>query len=114
MCEPVYVFFQSGEAALAPQALPAISTAAKTLIEGKLSAQVIGHTDGQEGNDKTLSERRAAAVKRELVRLGVKADTLEASGHGLAEPLTPVAPGVAESFDRYVIIDFCGPDRFRK
>jgi OmpA-OmpF porin, OOP family len=113
-CNPVYVFFQSGEAALAPQALPAISAGAKTLIESHLPALVVGHTDGQEGDDKTLSERRAAAVKRELVRLGVKADVLQIGARGSSQPLTPTAPGIAESFNRYVIIDFCGTDSFRK
>ena len=113
-CDPAYIFFQSGVAAVAPEELPAISGVAKTLLESKLPAVVSGHTDAQEGDDKALSERRAAAVKQELVRLGVKAETLETNGRGLSEPLTPSAPGIAESFNRYVIIDFCGPDRFRK
>jgi OOP family OmpA-OmpF porin len=113
-CDPVYVYFQRGEAALAPQAIPTIAAGAKILIEKNLAAVVAGHTDGQEGDDIVLSERRAIAVKRELVRLGVKADTLETKGRGLSEPLAPIAPNIAESFNRYVIIDFCGPERFRK
>jgi outer membrane protein OmpA-like peptidoglycan-associated protein len=113
-CDPVYVFFQPGEAVLAPQELSTISSGAKTLLAGKLSAVVVGHTDGQEGDDKALSERRAVAVKRELVRQGVDAETLQTSGRGMSEPLTPAAPGIAESFNRYVIIDFCGFDRFSK
>jgi OOP family OmpA-OmpF porin len=108
------VFFQSGEAALAPEALPAIAAGAQTLVKDNLSATVAGHTDGLEGDDRLLSQRRAEAVKRELVRLGVKADKLETSGQGLSEPMTPSAPGIAESFNRYVIIDFCGLDRFTK
>ena len=113
-CDPAYIFFQSGVAAVAPEELPAISGVARTLLRNKFSAVVTGHTDAQEGDDKVLSERRAAAVKQELMCLGVKAETLETSGRGLSEPLTPSAPGIAESFNRYVIIDFCGPDRFRK
>lgn len=113
-CDPVYVYFYRGEAALSPQAIPAIAAGAKILLEKKLPAIVSGHTDGLEGDDIVLSERRAIAVKRELVRLGVKAESLETKARGLSEPLAPIAPNIPESFNRYVLIDFCGPERFRK
>jgi OmpA-OmpF porin, OOP family len=113
-CDPVYIYFYRGEAALSPQAIPTIAAGAKILIEKRLPAIVSGHTDGLEGDDIVLSERRAIAVKRELVRLGVKADTVETIGRGLSEPLAPIAPNIPESFNRYAVIDFCGPERFRK
>lgn len=50
-----------------------------------------GHTDSQGDPDtnKRLSERRAAAVKKSLVRLGIDADRIDALGMGSDRPIAP-------------------------
>jgi outer membrane protein OmpA-like peptidoglycan-associated protein len=49
---------------------------------------IIGHTDasGSEGYNQQLSERRAIAVRDQLVTLGVPASRLRAFGRGELEP----------------------------
>lgn len=51
--------------------------------------EVAGHTDdrGNDAYNQKLSERRAAAVKAYLVKKGVAADRISASGHGETEPV---------------------------
>jgi len=53
--------------------------------------EVAGHTDdlGSPASSLPLSERRAAEVKTELVRLGVAANHLHANGYGEAFPIAP-------------------------
>jgi outer membrane protein OmpA-like peptidoglycan-associated protein len=49
---------------------------------------VVGHTDatGSESYNQQLSERRAEAVRAELIRDGVPAARLDAMGRGEVEP----------------------------
>ena len=53
--------------------------------------EVAGHTDnlGSEATSLPLSERRAAAVKAALVKLGVAANHIHANGYGQAFPIAP-------------------------
>ena len=53
--------------------------------------EVAGHTDnlGSPATSLPLSERRAAEVKAELVRLGVAANRIHANGYGQAFPIAP-------------------------
>ena len=53
--------------------------------------EVAGHTDnlGSPASSLPLSERRAAEVKAELVRLGVAAGHIHANGYGEAFPIAP-------------------------
>ena len=53
--------------------------------------EVAGHTDnlGSPATSFPLSEQRAAAVKAELVRLGIPANRLLAAGYGQAFPIAP-------------------------
>lgn len=66
-------------------------------LEPTARIQVIGHTDavGQPAYNDELSLRRAAAVRDQLVQLGVPAARLEIAGLGSRQPkagLTPEAP----------------------
>ena len=58
-------------------------------LNGKLSIDVIGHTDvtGVEGTNLVLSKQRADVIFANLVRAGVKSEYLRASGVGTSEPL---------------------------
>ncbi|MFB6724331.1 OmpA family protein [Kribbella sp. NPDC056345] len=53
--------------------------------------EVAGHTDnlGSPATSFPLSEQRAAAVKAELVRLGIPANRILAAGYGQAFPIAP-------------------------
>jgi hypothetical protein len=53
-----------------------------------MSCRVQGHTDrkGKRKYNQDLSERRAAAVVREMVRLGIEAKRLASKGYGFDRP----------------------------
>ena len=60
---------------------------------------IIGHTDGKgtAQYNQRLSERRAASVKRSLIRDGVPADRLQTAGRGKSQLLNNDAPYAAEN-----------------
>ncbi len=67
---------------------------------------VIGHTDtvGAQAANDTLSLQRAESIRRELIRRGIAAENVQASGRGEREPLVPTADNVAEARNRRVEI----------
>jgi len=67
---------------------------------------VVGHTDrvGTDQSNDALSLRRAGLVRGELLKRGIAADSIQASGRGEREPLVPTADGVAEPRNRRVEI----------
>ncbi|PKP78807.1 MAG: hypothetical protein CVT81_02080 [Alphaproteobacteria bacterium HGW-Alphaproteobacteria-3] len=91
------LFFDHDKATLTPASKPALEEIAKFLkARASMNFYVVGHTDatGAFAYNKSLSERRAAAVARELVdRYGIKSSRLE--GHGVG-PLVPVFSNSSE------------------
>jgi outer membrane protein OmpA-like peptidoglycan-associated protein len=80
-----------------------------TEIAGRPAPEVmvIGHTDslgGDAAND-ALSLQRAEAIRAELVRRGIKADSVQAVGRGERELLVPTGDEVAEPRNRRVEIN---------
>ena len=69
---------------------------------GQATIVATGYTDlsGPPAYNCKLSERRAAAVKAELVRLGVPATSIRTIGRGENDPLVPTADGVREPQNR--------------
>jgi outer membrane protein OmpA-like peptidoglycan-associated protein len=67
---------------------------------------VVGHTDrvGSDQSNDALSLRRAGLVRGELIKRGVAAENIQASGRGEREPLVPTADNVAEPRNRRVEI----------
>jgi outer membrane protein OmpA-like peptidoglycan-associated protein len=67
---------------------------------------VVGHTDlvGSGPLNDALAKQRAETVRAELIRRGVAADAVLASGRGSREPAVPTAAGVAEPRNRRVEI----------
>jgi OmpA-OmpF porin, OOP family len=87
------IYFDTDKTDLKPESTPTISEIAKLLKQDpKLTMYVVGHTDNVGGYEYNmgLSERRAAAVVKELTgKHGIQAARLKAAGAG---PLAPVAP----------------------
>jgi outer membrane protein OmpA-like peptidoglycan-associated protein len=85
------ILFDVNEATLKPASYGTIKEVAGILKEYKdLRIKITGHTDG-DGNDKdnlTLSQKRAAAVKTALVsEYGIEDARLETDGKGEGEPV---------------------------
>ncbi|GBR35484.1 outer membrane protein [Neoasaia chiangmaiensis NBRC 101099] len=107
------VFFDWDRAELSERARAIVATAAQSSTHTQVTRiEVNGYTDnsaahpgrrGQEYNLK-LSERRAAAVKSELIRDGVPGGTITTQGFGEAHPLVQTAADTREPQNRRVEI----------
>ena len=74
---------------------------------GAVRIVVTGHTDtvGSMAYNQRLSERRADAVKTEMVREGLNANDITTVGRNFSDPLVPTGPGVREPQNRRAVID---------
>ena len=74
---------------------------------GLVRVVVTGHTDtvGSLAYNQRLSERRANAVKDEMVREGLGAGDIMTVGRNFSDPLVPTGPGVREPQNRRAVID---------
>lgn len=92
------IYFDTDKATLKPESNPALEQMAKLMTDQpKLSAYVVGHTDGTGSlaHNMELSRARARSVATALVeRHGIVAGRLE--GHGVG-PLAPIATNEAEN-----------------
>jgi outer membrane protein OmpA-like peptidoglycan-associated protein len=101
------VFFDFNKWSLTADAQAVVSEAAETYVKtGAVKVLVIGHTDtvGSATYNHALSERRAASVAAEMVRLGVPNDAITTEGRGFSEPMVPTGPGVREPQNRRAVI----------
>ncbi|MEP4379038.1 MAG: outer membrane beta-barrel protein [Alphaproteobacteria bacterium] len=101
------VFFDWDSSALTPQALAILrqaSDAAKTLDGVRVVAT--GHADrsGPASYNVGLSQRRADAVRGELVRLGIAGGEIATLAKGETDPLVATPDGVREPQNRRVSI----------
>jgi OmpA-OmpF porin, OOP family len=102
------VFFDFNKSNLTAEAQSVVAEASEAFKStGSARVLVIGHTDtvGSAGYNQRLSERRAANVKAEMVRLGVPADVISTEGRGFNDPMVPTGPGVREPQNRRAVID---------
>lgn len=102
------VFFDFNKWNLTADAQSVVAEAAEAFSsKGGVRVKVVGHTDtvGSSGYNSALSERRAASVAAELVRLGVPDDSITTEGRGFSEPMVPTGPGVREPENRRAVID---------
>jgi outer membrane protein OmpA-like peptidoglycan-associated protein len=84
------IIFLSGTSIVNDASKPSVVRAAALLKSCPAArVEIAGHTDnlGSPANSLPLSERRAAAVKATLVRLGIPANRLLAHGYGEAFPV---------------------------
>jgi len=101
------VFFDFDKSDITPEARQIIEQAAAAAkSQGSARIDVTGHTDtvGTVAYNQKLSERRAAAVKKVLVELGIAADEIATVGKGKSGLLVPTADGVREPRNRRVEI----------
>ncbi len=83
------VNFATASANLTPAANAKLAEAAKELKQSNVKYEVAGYTDSR-GSDKYnmgLSDRRANAVRNDLIKRGVPAANLTARGYGEANPV---------------------------
>ncbi|QMW02117.1 OmpA family protein [Spirosoma foliorum] len=82
--------FDYGKAIIKPESMGEINAIYKFLSENAGSKfEVGGYTDadGSDASNLTLSQKRAEAVKTQLVTMGVDAGRLTAKGYGKAKPI---------------------------
>jgi OOP family OmpA-OmpF porin len=99
----VQVFFDFDRSNISEAAARTLRQTAANAMQGKvIHINLTGHTDssGPDAYNQALSERRAAAVKAELVKDGVPADEITSAGVGKAGQLLPTADGVREPQNR--------------
>jgi outer membrane protein OmpA-like peptidoglycan-associated protein len=97
------VFFDFDKSTLTPEAKNILaSAAAEYKRNGYVRIDVTGHTDtmGTGSYNQALSERRAAAVKAELVRLGLDPNSIDAVGVGKNGLMVPTADQIREAQNR--------------
>ncbi len=96
------VFFDFDESVLTVEAQSIVRAAAGAMQRGRVSViQVVGHTDraGSTSYNMALSERRSAAVREELNRLGVRVSIITES-LGESDPLVATDDGVRQPQNR--------------
>jgi len=101
------VFFDWDKAVVTAEGRRVVAAAAEAYkTSGQATVVATGYTDlsGPPAYNYKLSERRAAAVKAELVRLGVPTTSIKTIGRGENDPLVPTADGVREPQNRRVEI----------
>jgi outer membrane protein OmpA-like peptidoglycan-associated protein/opacity protein-like surface antigen len=90
------IFFDVGDSEISETAAKTIRRAADSFKSGQpMHITVTGHTDtvGTLTYDQDLSERRAAAVKRQLEVEGVSPDRIKTVGAGMGAPPPPIDSG---------------------
>ena len=83
------VSFKSGRAELHESSFPILDMLASIARNCGARLEVAGHTDavGDAGVNLKLSQRRADAVRKHLVRSGVSAERIESRGYGETQPI---------------------------
>ena len=102
------VFFDFDKSNVTPEAGQVIAAAVEAAQNtGMARIMVIGHTDtvGSMSYNQALSERRAMAVKTEMMRLGLNGGEIATSGRSFLDPLVPTGRGVREPENRRAVID---------
>lgn len=106
------VFFDFDKSNLTPEAREVVAKAVETAkMHGPVHITITGHTDtvGSHRYNQALSERRANAVKNEMMKMGLNASEISTVGKSFDEPLIATGPGVREPQNRRAMIDLGNP-----
>lgn len=101
------VFFDWNRSDITIEAADILKTVADNVKKGEqVQLDLTGHADrsGPDGYNQKLSERRAEAVKKHLVRLGVQMGEITTHAKGESDPLVTTDDGVREPQNRRVEI----------
>lgn len=99
------VFFATDSAKLTPESRDIVRQAAAAAKDNAPAHITVGgHTDttGSTAHNQALSERRADAVRKELVADGVPPGDISAQGFGYSDPKVPTGDNVNEPQNRRV------------
>lgn len=105
------IFFDLNKSRIKSVSFPILDAVADVLKDNAgLRVRVEGHTDdrGEAKWNAKLSDQRAEAVKKYLIKKGVDASRLESQGFGFSRPLVPGSDEAARSQNRrveFVIIE---------
>jgi outer membrane protein OmpA-like peptidoglycan-associated protein/opacity protein-like surface antigen len=102
------VFFDFDRSDLTGQAQQVVASAVDSANRtGAVRILVTGHTDtvGSAAYNQALSERRANAVKSQLITDGIAEGDITTVGKGFDDPLVATGPGVREPQNRRAVID---------
>jgi outer membrane protein OmpA-like peptidoglycan-associated protein len=86
------IHFEFDKDKIRPESFPILDAVAEVLVKfPKIRIEVQGHTDnkGSARYNKSLSDRRAAAVKKYLVAHGIDSGRLVSHGYGMERPIVP-------------------------
>ncbi|MBL8660330.1 MAG: OmpA family protein [Rhodospirillales bacterium] len=106
------LFFDWGRSVIPPEALGIVADAAANIrSSGTRSVVVTGFADtsGSAKANQRLSERRAEAVREELIKQGVPAAIITTKGRGEEELIVPTGNNQREPQNRRVRIDLQQP-----
>ena len=101
------VFFDFDSAVVTPEGMLELGKLKTSWSSASPSHHtVIGHASaiGTEAYNQALSERRAEAVKRALINMGIAAEYIATEGRGEREHLVPTADGVREPRNRQAFV----------
>lgn len=110
--DPFIIFFDSGSAAITPQAAKILDNVAKAYLPLEhCRLEVAAHADrvGAEGSNLILSKRRAEAIPAYLRWRGVRAEA-RIEYFGETRPLLMTEDGVAEPQNRFATILIVSPN----
>jgi outer membrane protein OmpA-like peptidoglycan-associated protein len=105
------VFFDFDKADLSDEAVEVVAQATQAAKStGTVRVLVTGHTDtvGSAAYNQALSERRASAVKAQMVSDGLAEGAISTIGKGFDDPLVQTGPNVREPQNRRAVIDLGG------
>jgi len=102
------VYFDWDKSTLTPDARKIIAAVAQQAKADNSHVAITGKADlsGTDAYNMKLSHRRADAVREQLVKDGVPANSIDARWVGMREPPVPTAKGVREPRNRVVEINF--------
>jgi outer membrane protein OmpA-like peptidoglycan-associated protein/osmotically-inducible protein OsmY/uncharacterized protein (DUF3820 family) len=99
------ISFARGRADLTPESYPTLRRLARMVqVCNAAVVEIEGHadSDGPAGRNKLLSQRRARAVMRYLIKSGIDAGRLKAIGYGEARPAVPNTTKANKAFNRRI------------
>lgn len=85
------IYFDVNKAEVKPQSMAVLNEIVKMMKEHpELKLEIGGHTDsdGEEAFNLNLSQKRAEAVKQQLIKMGIAADRFMAKGYGETKPVS--------------------------